>query len=67
MFRYEFLTNNLERYSGARLFSDLCMVVAVSLVIISLIVGQFRMGINGVVGEQKLPLVTILAARFCKF
>ena len=40
-FRVEFLTNKLERYSGTRPFRDLYMIVSVSLIIISLIVGQF--------------------------
>ena len=57
--------NLLERYSGARPFCDLYMIVAVSFLMISFIVGYFRLGINGLADESKLLLVTILAARFC--
>ena len=39
IFRVEFLINNLERYSGARPFSKLHMVVAVS---ISLVTGESK-------------------------
>ena len=58
--------NLLERYSGARTFSDLYMIVAVSLLMKSLIVGHFRLCINGLADESKLLLVTILAAH-CRF
>ena len=66
-FRVEFLTNKLERYSGTRPFRDLYMLVAVSLLIISLIVGQFKLCISAIAGVSNLLFVTILAARFCNF
>ena len=43
IFRVEVLTSLVERYSGARRFSDLYMIVAVSLLMISFIVGHFRL------------------------
>ena len=43
------------------------MVVAVSHLIISLTVGQFELCISATAGISDLLLVTILAARFCKF
>ena len=66
-FRVEFLTNKLERYLGTRPFRDLYMLVAVSLLIISFIVGQFKLCISAIAGVSNLLLVTILAARFCNF
>ena len=66
-FRVEFLTNKLERYSGTRPFRDLYMLVAVSLLIISLIVGQFKLRISAIAGVSNLLFVTILAPRFCNF
>ena len=50
--------NLLERYSGARPFSDLYMIVTVSLLMISFILGHLRLCINGLADESKLPLAT---------
>ena len=52
-FRVEFLTNKLERYSDTRPFRDLYMLVAVSLLIISLIVGQFKLCISAIQGRRQ--------------
>ena len=41
------------------------MIVAVSLPIVSLVVGHFRLCIDGLADKSKLLHVTILAARFC--
>ena len=67
MFRVEFLTNRLERYSGTRPFSDLYIIMAVSLLIISLTVSHFKLRISGIAGATFFLFVTILAARFCNF
>ena len=61
------MTNILERYFGARPFSNLYMAVAVSLQMISLIVSHFRFCIKSLADESNLLLVTILADRFCSF
>ena len=59
--------NLLKRYSEARPFSDLYMIVAVSLLMISFIVGHFRSCINGLADESKLVFVAILAVRFLTY
>ena len=59
-FRVEILTSKSERYSGTRPFSDLYMVVAVSLLIISLTVGQFKLCINSIAGVSNLFLVLFI-------
>ena len=46
---------------------DLYMIVLVSLLIISLIIGQFKLCISVIADVSNLLLVTILAARFCNF
>ena len=66
-FRFDLFSNKLERYSGTRPFSDLYTVVAVSPLMMSLTVGQFKLCIKPIEGVSKLLFVTILAAQFCNF
>ena len=66
-FRVDFFSNKLERYSGTRPLSDFYTVVAVSPLMMSLTVGQFKLCIKPIEGVSKLLFVTILAARFCNF
>ena len=66
-FRVDFFSNKLERYFRTRPFSDLYTVVAVSPLMMSLTVGQFKLCIEPIEGVAKLLFVTILAARFCNF
>ena len=66
-FRVAFFSNKLERSSGMRPFSDLNTVVVVSLLMVSLTVGQFKLCIRPIEGVSKLLFVTILAARLCNF
>ena len=66
-FRVDLFSNKLERYSGTRPFSDLYTVVAVSPLMMSLTVGQFKLCIKSIEGVSKLLFVTILAALFCNF
>ena len=56
--------NLLERYSGARPFSDLYMIVAVSLLMISFIFGHFRLCINGLVLFQFCINFTLVSKYF---
>ena len=63
IFRVEFFTNFLERYSGARPFSNLYIVVAVLLLIILLIVGHLRLCINGLADESNYILTRLLLLR----
>ena len=65
--RAEFCTNSSDRYSGARPLFDLYIMVAVSLRIMSEIVGHSSLLIRSAAETRKLLLVTILAARFCNF
>ena len=65
--RAEFCANCSDRYSGARLLADLYIMVAVSLRIMSEIVGHPSLLIRSAAEIRKLLLVTILAARFCNF
>ena len=60
-FRVEFYSNRLERYSGTSPFNDLYLVVAVSLLIVSSIVGKPKLRISGIAGASTLLVTTILA------
>ena len=66
-FCVDLFSNKLERYSGTRTFSDFYTVVAVSPLMMSLTVGQFKLCIKHIEGVSKLLFVTILAAQFCNF
>ena len=53
-FRVDHFSNKLEKYSGTRPFSDLYIVIAVSPLMMSLTVGQFKLCIKPVEGVSKL-------------
>ena len=53
-FRVNVFLNRLERYSGTRPFNDLYIVVAISLLIISSTVGQFKLRIIGIASVNKM-------------